>query len=134
MEAGLSDHVWDVAELVERAMAEPEAPPAPLAPIPSGPQPSDQLGLFPGLPGVLPKLLPPSTGGTASANDNDGAPGAPGPLEPSETEASPSGALEPAEEEEEEEAPATVRDPAPWGAAAPSDEWSLLKEGAVRVV
>ena len=106
MQAGLSDHVWDVAELVERALSEPMPTPAPLAPIPGGPQPREQLGLFEGLPGVLPKLLPPSTGGEPSANDN----------------AAPVGPVEPCEDEE---APATVRDPA---------RWCLLEEGAARVV
>src|SRR5262249_6857281 len=70
MASGLSDHAWDVDELVARAMTEPMPTPAPLAPIPSGPQPSEQLGLFDGLPGVLSRLLPPSVGGEPSANDN----------------------------------------------------------------
>ena len=35
MEAGLTDHVWDMAELVQRALAEPMPEPAPLAPIPA---------------------------------------------------------------------------------------------------
>jgi hypothetical protein len=108
MEAGLSDHVWDVAELVRRALAEPMPEPAPLAPVPSpdGWRPAEQLGLFDGLPGVLPRLLPPSVGGEPSANDN----------------AAPNALVEPSEEEE---APPTVRDPA---------GWCLLEEGAARVV
>lgn len=64
--------------------------------------------MFDGLPGVLPKLLPPSVGGPKASNEN-GDPPAP---------------------EVEEEAPATERDPAPWGEAAATAEWGLLKEGA----
>ena len=48
MEAGLTDHVWDVAELVERAMAEP-APvkaPSPVPPPPGGGPIGEQLDLF----------------------------------------------------------------------------------------
>lgn len=95
-EAGITDHVWSIEELVTRALAEPKAPPAPLAPIPSpdGWRPPVQLGLFDGLPdldGALLRLLPPSVGGTPEANDNASA------------------------IEVEDEAPATVRDPAPWG-------------------
>lgn len=120
MAAGLSDHVWDVAELVERALAEPMPSPAPLAPVPSpdGWRPAEQLGLFDGLPGVLPRLLPPSVGGEPSANDN----AAPcGPELPGEPDAG-----------DDDEAPVTVRDPAAWGAAG-NAEWATLKGGAERV-
>lgn len=115
MEAGIEGddgHLWSIEELVTRALAEPEPPPAPLAPIPSpaGWREPEQLGLFPGLPGVLPLLLPPSTGGTAATNDNDG-------REPST--GGPAVNVGEAVGEEEEEGPATVRDLAPWGAAAP---------------
>jgi hypothetical protein len=105
MAAGLSDHVWDVAELVERALAEPMPEPAPLAPIPSpdGWRPPVQLGLFEGLPGVLPRLLPPSTGGTPASNDN----------------AEPSTAIEPCAEED---APPTVRDPMQWATLQAASE------------
>lgn len=106
MEAGLTDHVWDVAELVERALSEPMPEPAPLAPVPGGPQPSEQLGLFEGLPGVLPRLLPPSTGGTPSANDNDGA----APVAPEPPTALDAGDVA----DEDEEAPSTERDPSGW--------------------
>jgi hypothetical protein len=122
MEAGLTDHVWSVAELVERALAEPMPEPAPLAPIPSpeGWTPPVQLGLFDRAPGAMGPLLPPSVGGSPSANDN----------------AAPVAQLEPApvaETGDDDEAPVTVRDPAPWGAAAPTSGWCLL-EGAAEGV
>lgn len=106
MVAGLCDHVWEIEELVERALSEPMPEPAPLAPVPSpeGWRRPEQLGLFEGLPGVLPKLLPPSTGGTPAANDNAG------PDEPGVPMLS---APEPAPDDEE--GPPTERDPAPWG-------------------
>ena len=109
MEAGLTDHVWSIEELVTRALAEPMPSPAPLAPIPSpeGWRAPEQLGLFNGLPGVLPRLLPPSVGGPPSGNDNGG-----GPL------VAPTAPELPGDDE----GPATVRDPAPWGAATPSTE------------
>jgi hypothetical protein len=112
--AGLTDHVWSIEELVERALSEPMPEPAPLAPIPSpdGWRPPEQLDLFPGLlGGALPKLLPPSVGGTACSNDNGGG----APLAPRAPELD-AGAVE----GEEDEGPATVRDPSPWGEAAPS--------------
>ncbi len=111
--------------------------PAPLAPIPSpdGWRPAEQLGLFPGLPGVIAKLLPPSTGGTASANDNNG-----GALEtPERARRAPEsldGTLPRAPRRggpRKKEVSATVRDPAPWGEAAPSTEWVVLKEDPDRV-
>jgi IS1 family transposase len=37
MEAGLTDHVWDIAEMVERALAEPMPAPAPPSPVPPPP-------------------------------------------------------------------------------------------------
>lgn len=113
MAAGLTDHVWDVEELVTRALAEPMPEPAPLAPVPSpdGWHPPEQLGLFEGLPGVLPRLLPPSVGGEPNANDNAG------PV------ASTPGAIG-----DEEEAPPTVRDP------AASTGWHTLEGGEARVV
>jgi IS1 family transposase len=124
MAAGLTDHLWDVAELVERAMAEPMPTPAPLAPVPSpeGWRPPEQLGLFDTLGGLLPGLLPPSTGGAPSANDN---------ATPPLAKASPETAGD------DDDGPATVRDPAPWGAAcvAPgraSSSWhGWQDEGAV---
>lgn len=124
MEAGLTDHVWDVAEPVERALAEPVPEPAPLAPIPSpdGWRAPEQLGLFPGLPGVLPKLLPPSSGGTMNANDNGddapAAPQAPPALRAGDVGDDVGGDAAEGGEGEEEEGPATVREPAPWGAVA----------------
>jgi hypothetical protein len=142
MEAGLTDHVWDVAELVERALAEPMPEPAPLAPIPSpdGWRPPEQLGLFPGLPGVIGKLLPPPTGGTMSANDNgDDAPQAPSAPQAPALGAGDVGDDVVAEvqggEGEEEEGPATVREPVPWGAAgAATAGWYTLEGGAERLV
>ena len=71
MAAGLTDHVWDVEELVQRALSEPVPAPAPLAPVPSPDgwrwRRPEQLSLFDraAVPPLLPKLLPPSAGGTA---------------------------------------------------------------------
>jgi hypothetical protein len=116
MAAGLSDHVWSIEELVERALSEPVPEPAPLAPIPSpdGWRPPEQLGLFPGLPVVIGKLLPPSVGGTVNANDN----GDDAPTAPQAADALGAGAVDGEGEEEGEEAgPATMREPVPWGSA-----------------
>ena len=105
-----------------------------------------QLGLFDRAPSVVGLLLPPSVGGTASANDN-AAPAPQGPLEAApeltgSLEAGPlevvGGALElaPASEAgDDDEGPATVRDLAPWGAAgAATAGWYTLEEAAERVV
>lgn len=76
MEAGLSDHVWDVAELVERAMAEP-APvvaPSPVPPPPGGDELGEQLELFATEPTPVPTrpALRLIKGGKASAaNEGD---------------------------------------------------------------
>jgi hypothetical protein len=71
---------------------------------------------------LIPHLLPPSSGGTASvSNDNDG-----------EAHSELTGEAD--EEGQEDDVPATVRDPQPWGDAAPTAEWCLLEEGAERVV
>lgn len=121
MAAGLSDHVWEVEELVSLALAEPMQTPAPLAPIPSpeGWRDPEQLGLFEGLPGVLlSKLLPPSVGGPPSANDN----------------ADPPLAKTMPEMGDEEEGPATVRDLDPSGAAAATASWYTLEGGAAQMV
>jgi hypothetical protein len=124
MQAGLSDHVWDVEELVERALAEPMPEPAPLAPIPSpeGWRPPEQLDLFGRAPDGIGPLLPPSTGGTPAANDNGGpsAPCAPAPglAACDAPEACP----------DDDEGPPTVRDPAPTG------DWYGLQEGGARLV
>ncbi len=122
MEAGLTDHVWDVEELVRAALAEPMPAPAPIAPVPPW-RPSVQLSLFDRVPDGIGPLLPPSTGGTPNANDNAGpaAPPAPAPGAPAPAPAQ-AGALGPAAGPDagaagEEEAPATARDPAPHGAA-----------------
>ncbi len=122
--------MWSIEELVERALAEPMPEPAPLAPIPSpdGWRAPEQLGLFPGLPGVLAKLLPPSSGGTLSANDNgDDAPAAP------QAPAAIRAGDEPGDASDEE-GPATVRDPAPWSGEAPTAGWYTLEGGAARLV
>ena len=106
MAAGLSDHVWDVAELVERAMAEPMPTPAPLVPSPTSPdgwRVPVQLGLFDGLPGLIAGLLPPSNGGAPASNDTT-------PIGP--------------DAGDDDEGPATVRDPM---------QWATLQEGAKRV-
>ena len=98
--------------------------------------------MFPGLPGVLVKLLPPSVGGPIAGNDN-----APPPALPpgraarlAELDAGEAPELPELDEdddedvgvgddgEEEEEGPATERDPAPWGeTAAPTPDRGLLK-------
>jgi hypothetical protein len=115
--------VWEIEELVSRALAEPMPEPSPLAPVPSpeGWRRPEQLGLFEGLPGVLPKLLPPSSGGAPAANDNAGLDAPAAPALP---------AVEVDSPVEDDEAPETVRDPAPGGAdAAPGEGWYTLQEG-----
>ena len=101
--AGLTDHIWEIEELVERALSEPEPTPAPLAPIPSPDGWRPPVQLF--LPGLAALVLPPSVGGPKAHNEN-------GEPEP------------PALPEADDQAPPTVRDPAP-----PSAGWFLL-EGA----
>lgn len=74
MAAGVANHIWELSELVERALAEPvpaPAPPAPVPPPPDGRPVREQLELFSDMPAAGParphlRLI---KGGKASAND-----------------------------------------------------------------
>ncbi len=77
---------------------------------------------------MIGKLLPPSVGGTVNANDNgDDAPA------PELEDAAEVPALDAGDAEEEEEGPATVRDPAPYGAADAGAEGSSMQWATLKV-
>jgi hypothetical protein len=142
MAAGITDHLWDIEELVAAALAEPPRPTPPTGSIPSpdGWTPPEQLGLFDRVPGLAGLLLPPSVGGTPSSNDNAGPtlPGAPEVPQLPEVGADEGEDDGEPEAGDEDEGPATVRDPAQkWATleeeAAPTAGWATLEGGADRL-